>query len=365
MKPNRSNYEIWFTDFLDGNLSEIQVEELKVFLQENPDLNEELNGLIMVPLNPPDFNFSGKNMLGKSPESLSEEQFEYLCIANLENDLTPGQKSEMNEIISRDEMKRKSFERIQKLKLKPLPSSFTAKSSVKKLTTGQKIFRLSVIGLSAAATIAIIVSIFQFTPEDIKQESTRTAQIITVDTTFIESGQTSAVKKAETNTVQKSGGPAIRKSITVVPVSKVNVTLTEQVNQGGSDSLPVFHRSEALNPFKVEIPENFIVANNPDAGSIRIYDPDYIPPLIEYRSNVQLFLAKLFHEKIMKDNNSGTRPVESFEIAQAGIKGLNKLFGWEIALHKNTDGNGDIRSYNFSSRLLKFNAPVKKPVKAL
>lgn len=365
MKPNRSNYEIWFTDFLDGNLSEIQVEELKVFLQENPDLNEELNGLTMVTLNPPDFTFSGKNALGKSPESLSEEQFEYLCIARLENDLTPGQKSDMNEIISRDEMKRKSFERIQKLKLKPLSASFAGKSSVKKLTTGQKIFRLSVVGLSAAATIAIIVSIFQFTPENTKRELTQTAQIITPDTIFIESGQPVAVKEPETNTIRNSGRPAIRKSITEILVSEVNLTLPEQFNQEGPDSLPVFLRPEALNSLKVEIPENFIAAYSPEAYSIRIYDPAYIPPLIEYRSNVQLFLARLFHEKIMKDTNSGTRPVESYEIAQAGIKGLNKLFGWEIALQKNTDENGDIRSYNFSSRLLKFNAPVKKPVKAL
>ena len=365
MKPNRSNYEIWFTDFLDGNLSGIQVEELKVFLQENSDLNEELNGLIMVTLNPPDFTFSGKKMLGKSPESLSEEQFEYLCIANLENDLAPGQKSEMNEIISRNEMKRKSFERIQKLKLKPLSASFKGKSIVKKLTTAQKIFRLSVIGLSTAATLAIIVSIFQFAPEDIKQESTQTAQFVTPDTIFIKSDHPAADKEPEINTIRISSRPAFRKSTTEIVVSEMDLAKTEQVNQEGPDSLPVFNRPEALNPIKVEIPENFIAAYNPDAGSIRIYDPDYIPPLIEYRSNVQLFLAKLFHEKIMKDSNSGTRPVESFEIAQAGIKGLNKLFGWELALHKNTDENGDIRSYNFSSRLLKFNAPVKKPVKAL
>ena len=365
MKPNRSNYEIWFTDFLDGNLSEIQVEELKVFLKENPDLNEELNGLTMVTLNPPDFTFSGKNALGKSAESLSEQQFEYLCIASLENDLTPGQKSDMNEIISRNEMKRKSFEQIQKLKLKPLSASFAGKSSVKKLTAGQKIFRLSVVGLSAAATIAIIISIFQFTPENTKRELTQTAQIITPDTIFIESGQPVAIKEPETNTIRNSGRPAIRKSITEILVSEVNLTLPEQFNQEGPDSLPIFLRPEALNPLKVEIPENFIAAYSPEAYSIRIYDPAYIPPLIEYRSNVQLFLARLFHEKIMKDTNSGTRPVESYEIAQAGIKGLNKLFGWEIALQKNTDENGDIRSYNFSSRLLKFNAPVKKPVKAL
>ena len=240
MKPDRSNYEIWFTDCLDGNLSEKQVEELKVFLKENPDLNEELNGLAMVTLNPPDFTFSGKNVLGKSPDNLSEEQFEYLCIASLENDLTPGQKSEVDEMIRRDEMKRKSFDRIQKLKLKPLSASFAGKSKIKKLTTGQKIFRLSVIGLSAAATIAIIVSIFQFTPEDIKKESIQTAQVITPDTIFIESDQPVAIKEPEINTIRNSSRPAIRKSITEILVSEVNLAKTEQIDHQGPDSLPYF-----------------------------------------------------------------------------------------------------------------------------
>ncbi len=365
MKPNRSDYEIWFSDFLDGNLSEIQVEELKVFLKENPDLNEELNGLTMVTLIPPDFYFSGKNVLGKYPESLSEEQFEYLCIASLENDLTPGQKSEMNEIISRDKMRRKSFERIQKLKLKPLSASFTGKSSVKKLTTGQKIFKLSVIGLSAAATIAMIVSIFLFTPEKNNSDSKQTAQIVIPDTIFIEADQPVTAKEPETNTIRNSGRSAVRKSITGILTGVVNLNLTEQINQEQPDSVPIFLRPEALNSLKVEIPENFVTAFDPEVNSIRVYDPGYIPPLIDYRSNVQLFLARLFHEKIMNDKNSGTRPVESYEIAQAGIKGLNKLFGWALALQKNTDENGDTRSYNFNSRLLKFNAPVKKPVKAL
>ena len=364
MKPDRSNYEIWFTDFLDGNLNEQQVEELKVFLQANPDLNEELNGLTMVTLNPPDLTFMGKNELGKPAESLSEEQFEYLCIANLENDLNPGQKSELNEIISRDEIKRINFEQIQKLKLKPLSASFDG-SIVKKLTTGQKVLRLSVIGLSSAATIAIILSIFLFAPENSNRESVRTARILTPDTVYIESALSVAVAEPETVTVKNSGEPVIIESTTETHVSQVNIPLTIQVYQDGPDSLSPFQRPEALISLKVEIPEDLFKTNNHEAGYIRIYDPAYIPPLIEYRSNVQLFLARLFHEKIMKDKNAGTRPVESFEIAQAGIKGLNKLFGWEIALHKNTDENGDIRSYNFSSGLLKFNAPVKKSVKPL
>jgi hypothetical protein len=365
MKPDRSNYEIWFTDFFDGNLSELQVEELKAFLLENPDLNEELNGLTSVALNPPDLAFTGKKLLGKSAGSLSEEQFEYLCIANLENDLKPEQKSELNEIISNDEIRRKSFVRIQKLKLKPVSAGFARKNIVKKLTTGQKIFRLSVIGLSAAATIGIIVSLFLFKYENTVREPAQTAQIITTDTISAETDLPVAVTVPETNIVRISSGPAIRKSINEIHVSEVNLTLTEQAYRDVSDSLAVFQRPEALTSLKVEIPQDLFAANNQEAGNIRINDPLYVPPLIEYRSNVQLFLARLFHEKIMKDKNAGTRPVESFEIAQAGIKGLNKLFGWEIALQKNTDESGDIRSYNFSSGLLKFNAPVKKPVKAL
>ena len=45
MRIDRSNYEIWFIDWLDGNLNSNQVEKLKLFLNENPDLEEELAGL--------------------------------------------------------------------------------------------------------------------------------------------------------------------------------------------------------------------------------------------------------------------------------------------------------------------------------
>ena len=38
MKIDRSNYEIWIIDWLDGSLSDSQAEELKLFLNENPDI---------------------------------------------------------------------------------------------------------------------------------------------------------------------------------------------------------------------------------------------------------------------------------------------------------------------------------------
>ncbi|HSL86673.1 MAG TPA: hypothetical protein VK861_07035, partial [Bacteroidales bacterium] len=78
------------------------------------------------------------------------------------------------------------------------------------------------------------------------------------------------------------------------------------------------------------------------------------------RSNVNRFFARVFHEKIMRDTTAGEKPVRAYDIAEAGIAGLNKLFGTEMALQRNTGKNGEVTSVYFSSRLLKFNAPVRK-----
>jgi hypothetical protein len=365
MKPDRSNYEIWFTDWLDGNLNEQQAGELRVFLSENPDLEEELNGLAMVYLVPTDLIYSRKKDIERSPENLSESQFDQLCIACLENDITPGQKAELNEIISHNESGRKSFELIQKLRLKPEAGSFGRKSIVKKLTISQKIFRLSVVVLSAAATIALVVSIFMLVRENSVGEIPQIAQNSENDTLIIKSRQAIVYREE-----QPPAAITVIDTHTIKPIPEISSgELADQITgpdyQEPVDPVTLFQRAESPGKLKIEVPRDILMADGNEYGALRKYDPGYVPPLIEYRSNVQLFLARLFHEKIMKNNNAGTRPVESFEIAQAGITGLNKLFGWEIALQKNTDENGDARSYNFSSRLLKFNAPVKKPVKPL
>lgn len=45
MTINRNNYEIYIIDYLDGNLSPAQVDELLLFLNQNPDIKEEVDGL--------------------------------------------------------------------------------------------------------------------------------------------------------------------------------------------------------------------------------------------------------------------------------------------------------------------------------
>ena len=133
MEIDRSNYEIWLIDWLDGNLNDIQVEQLQLFLSVNPDLKEELSDLNALNLKPSQKSFQQKEQLIKSVSALPLTQFEYLCLACLEKDLNADQQTELEEIITKDTEKQRSFELIQKMRLTPGAYSYKHK---KKLIKG-------------------------------------------------------------------------------------------------------------------------------------------------------------------------------------------------------------------------------------
>ena len=182
MQIDRSNYEIWLIDWLDGNLSDIQVEQLQPFLNENPDLKEEFDELTTFRLNPSPKSFTHKDHLKKEAADISESQFEYLCVAYLENDLSAGQQSELMEIIDQDPEKKKSFELIQKMRLfSGRYKVLNKRSGLSRRTFFRKRYRLSYIGLSAAAIIALAFITYISIPRKLPVKTDNTTQYITVD----------------------------------------------------------------------------------------------------------------------------------------------------------------------------------------
>lgn len=366
MKPDRSNYEIWLCDWLDGNLNPEQAEELKTFLDENPDLRDELNGIQPVTLTPPQYVFRGKNWIKKSIRDFTDPQFDNLCIAYLENDLSDEQIGELNEITEENEDKRRTFENIQKLKLKPGPAVFSRKKSVKKLTVIQRTLQLPAAGLMAAATAALLISIYIFFPANRLATLPTTERIIT-DTLDI---NLPMPFKTEDKMITALAGTRVLNSMikttpaTYPPAS--SVLPGELMNQENPELPPVSHKAEPVNSIKITFSDDIKVHPADSEETLRpFYAGNIPPPDAEYRSNVDRFLARLFHERILKDSAGGDKPVESFELAVAGITQLNRLLGWEMALQKNTGGNGELRSYYFTSKFLKINAPVKKTVNDL
>lgn len=121
MEINRDNYESFLVDYLDGTLSQSQKELVEEFLLLNPEIKDEINDLGDIVLMPEKEDSVNLENLKKQSEENKEilSDFEYLCIAKLEKDLTDEEALLLQEQLSSDKAFRKGYETIQLLKLKP------------------------------------------------------------------------------------------------------------------------------------------------------------------------------------------------------------------------------------------------------
>ncbi|HOZ83444.1 MAG TPA: hypothetical protein PLU85_10950 [Bacteroidia bacterium] len=86
---NRSNYEVWFIDYADGQLSPDQVAEMLLFLEENPDLKNEFSLFEQVTLPVDTVEFAFKKSLKKTKPS--KEVFDEMAVRFLENEISPAE----------------------------------------------------------------------------------------------------------------------------------------------------------------------------------------------------------------------------------------------------------------------------------
>ena len=89
MKINRNNYELFFIDYLDGKLSHSDELELMAFLAVNPDLEEELNLVKGIKIEPEEITYFDKKNLKKDDlYEIPSERFDELCIGKIEGTLS-------------------------------------------------------------------------------------------------------------------------------------------------------------------------------------------------------------------------------------------------------------------------------------
>ncbi len=350
MEIDRSNYEIWLVDWLDGNLSELQKEELLLFLKDNPDLREEFNDLSAITLLPGIESFHNKNQLKKAAPEITDSQFGLLCAGYLENDLSENQKSELLEIIAVDSSRNTEFELIQKMKLSPPEISYKYKKPLYKRTAFQNTISISMVGLSAAAAIALLIISAPFSPEKQPGNSLNIAQVSEKDSTV--SNKKTEISPVVVLPVEK------RKTIAAPVIQKTPEIQYSELVAVNADTLPVSREPEIRKVYftkKISLNQNSVTSSL-IASSFEVIAPYYD----DGRSDLRRFFARTFRDKILKDDITKDTPIKGYEIAEAGVSGLNKLLGWEMALDKNSDENGELNSVYFSSKILKFNTPVKK-----
>ncbi|NND78144.1 MAG: hypothetical protein HKN39_08175 [Flavobacteriales bacterium] len=118
MNININNYESWFIDHSENNLSSDQVAELLLFLEKNPDLKEEfemLDDIVYLPS--VDYTYSEKTELKHILDKGEEDQ--ELIIAFLENDLSESARKDFEVRLAGDEILQRKLEHFKALSLQP------------------------------------------------------------------------------------------------------------------------------------------------------------------------------------------------------------------------------------------------------
>lgn len=169
MEINRKNFEAFFLDFWEGNLSETQKESLIIFLENNPDLRDlfydyqEVRDIGLVP--DESVIFHAKNLLKKNElqpvGNVNQDNWESFAIASLEDDLTPGEMEDFRKFVQLNPLVVKTIDHYRKVYLKPdFRVIFPDKGKLKKtipLFSNRNVARWT---MAAAAAVILGLAVF-------------------------------------------------------------------------------------------------------------------------------------------------------------------------------------------------------------
>lgn len=172
MKLDRTTYELFIIDYLEGNLNPVQVSELLLFLEQNPDLKQEFEGVENVYLVHDEFEQSFEKSTLKKEETLPlTPHLEELLIANLEGDLTSPQMKELSALRNVFPSIEKEIHAFSQTKLSADTTLvFQHKRSLKKWTITPWIYRATAVAailLAGAFVVNVITSTQQTQPKQV------------------------------------------------------------------------------------------------------------------------------------------------------------------------------------------------------
>ena len=334
----RNNYEIYVIDYLDGQLSGQREQELLRFLDDDPDLKEEMQAWGQPVMQPPNLNFAYKPSL-KRKSVLNQQDvthFDELCIASLENDLSPSQVESFEELLREDPEKLKTYRLYEKTVVHPDPAVvFGDKQLLKKQEQNRRITPLFS-WMALAASILILVGLYFFFPAP---------DHITTSYAPNKSAQTSGFQ-SYIHDLPESGTESID-PVTInekIDYNKISSQLIvkvktpdQRVDEQQDISTYQLHEIEPLQ--QAAIKETPVFANlvYPDTPpeKIKRQDGTYGP----YQK-----MDRLLERQAYALKSTVRQPNFSlWDVAEVGLEGLSKLTGKELVLERRYNNQGQLQ----------------------
>jgi len=357
----RNNYEIWFIDYLDGQLNRAQIQVLQDFLEENPDLRRELSEINGTSLVAGSESVPDKDSLLRGQEDIPGiSTTDQLCIARMEDDLSPAEASRFDTRLQEDESLSASYEAFLMTRLDhAIRVSYPDKGNLLKKTRV-----LTPWIISAISTAAIIILAIFLWPDsqDARIPELAGTDIIIPDTQnqvpenpVIEpqSGHTAAaVTQLASNRSISQRSKRVINSPANGPVESVEPAIS------GRTFIPMnrlSRRQAAAGP------------GIPDPQSIRLLYASNYPVSDPIRSQseesltVPQYALQLFRERILGQERSLVRSTRFslWEVAGAGVDKFNDIAGTRMKLEREYDATGSVESVSFNARLFDVETPVR------
>ena len=354
---NRNNYEEYFLDFLDGNLSPSDKNLLMSFLENNPDLKEELEQLNELPEIRTEEKFIEKTVLKKSINNFSSgsDNFSELCIARIEGDLTKEESNEFDSFINENSKRKKEFEQFKLTKVKADYSIvFRNKKGLKKSSVALFLAKNRYSILSAAASVIIVLALFTLIP--------RNAEDMPLNIAEVKKTEDKKTIQEELKIEQNS-----KKQVAVVikqeaikseePLHKNENTARENSTDSAIIEQTIdYQQYEKIAAHGIEI-EYSSVNKSIVYPEYKIYQLAELDVKNKHFS-VKSFIAGVINKEVF--NRDRNEKIEMFDVAQASLNGINRITGSNMKLTRIYDENGKPNKTEFSSKLIAFSTPAKK-----
>ncbi len=346
MAISRYNYEIFLVDYLDGKLSPSMSADLMLFLEQNPDIKKELEGLNDVVLVNESTPYPNKFELKKKSFSKNgiDNEMDFLLIAAIEGILTDDEKRKLDKELTLNDKRKTEYHLYQKTIIQPISEKeYPDKASLKRVPIIP--IRYSTLRRAAgvAASVGLILGIY----------------------TLGESVFNNSLKESPNRNIVISANHPIKTTPQeLLSEGSVIVTRTtnryQETNSSEPDRLDTVSKNETIRREEI-IPTRITLIESKEIVIRKYSQFEQIALYIETHPNNNR-LSKIepnsYSENCLAKAN--VREIGVFEIIQYGVQSFGKLIGKDIRLNANKDKNGKIEKIKFESSLFAFSTSVGK-----
>jgi len=341
MKITRDNYESFFMDYLEGNLHESMIDQFLDFLNQNPDLKEELHLFEEVNLPEEHVVFQEKQQLHKSTAD-ENRRLENTVVAYLEGDLDTNENKAFETYLSSHPELKKEYDLFTETRLTP--------DSGIKYPKKQKLYRKSgativMTWVARAAAVLVLIWGINSVIQTQNQESGKRNQ----EVAEVSSKPVSTVKKADTEksnqetAVPVKNKPEIAKLNQEQTKGELEATLPVDSNPTDRD-LTVLAQITPIVPQLNQEPIESQLAFSRSVNVMKINEAKNVMSVEEFLAN-----------RAKKVGKEGLFSAQ--RIARLGLNLASEISGERIGYQMK---DGKIASVDFESKLMAFSIPLEK-----